>query len=357
MVDNHDDPTVPANTFRAWFIGTIFVGAGYVDHRYIPRTLPNARHSWRTSADRLFPLQSVYKPVLHHPSTRYHGRSQCCSATCIPRWQTLGSNPPVQAFYHLGLHVESQPREVQLKGAHSHHNHGKCRILYSIHRECTSHRNFSGVVQRVTKGPQTIWVQYLPLYFDQAWASNFGYQSMYPASALVEPRLITISVTVALSTNFIGYGLAGLTRRFLVYPSQAVWPGDLAIIALIRAFHTESNDVVNGWAVSRMRWFMYCFTAMFVYFWFPNYILQAMSYFNWITWIAPENVKLAAVAGSVTGLGLNPLPTFDWNQFNILTSPLINPFFVSTVPFPRDRARLYLFLTGHHECKAPLPRT
>ena len=152
--------------------------------------------------------------------------------------------------------------------------------------------------------------------------------------------LTTISVTVALSTNFIGYGLAGLTRRFLVYPSQAVWPGNLAIIALNNAFHVESNNVVNGWTVSRMRWFMYCFIAMFVYFWFPNYILQAMSYFNWITWIAPENVKLAAIAGSVTGLGLNPLPTFDWNQFNVITSPLINPFFVSTISFPRDRARL-----------------
>ena len=77
---------------------------------------------------------------------------------------------------------------------------------------------------------------------------------------------------------------------------------------------------------------MLCFVVMFIYFWFPNYILQAMSYFNWITWIAPENVKLAAVTGSVTGLGLNPLPTFDWNQLVAIADPLINPFFVSTVP-------------------------
>lgn len=73
---------------------------------------------------------------------------------------------------------------------------------------------------------------------------------------------------------------------------------------------------------------MYCFTAMFIYFWFPDYIIQAMSYFNWITWIAPNNVKLAAVSGSVTGLGFNPLPTFDWNQLVAITDPLISPFFV-----------------------------
>jgi len=86
---------------------------------------------------------------------------------------------------------------------------------------------------------------------------------------------------------------------------------------------------------------MYCFTAMFIYFWFPNYILQAMSYFNWITWIAPENVKLAAVAGSVTGLGLNPVPTFDWNQLVAIADPLINPFFVNTVSSSRDCTHTY----------------
>ena len=87
---------------------------------------------------------------------------------------------------------------------------------------------------------------------------------------------------------------------------------------------------------------MYCFTAMFIYFWFPGYILQAMSYFNWITWIAPDNVKLAAIAGSVNGLGFNPLPTFDWNQLVVLVNPLINPFFVSTSSSSRDRARAHV---------------
>ena len=72
---------------------------------------------------------------------------------------------------------------------------------------------------------------------------------------------------------------------------------------------------------------MYCFGAMFVYFWFPNYIIQATSYFNWMTWIAPDNVTLAAVTGTVGGLGLNPFPTWDWNQLTVAGDPLINPFY------------------------------
>jgi hypothetical protein len=66
---------------------------------------------------------------------------------------------------------------------------------------------------------------------------------------------------------------------------------------------------------------------MFVYFWFPAYIIRAMSYFNWMTWIAPDNVNLAAVTGSVGGLGLNPFPTWDWSQFIIFGDPLILPFY------------------------------
>jgi hypothetical protein len=66
---------------------------------------------------------------------------------------------------------------------------------------------------------------------------------------------------------------------------------------------------------------------MFVYYWFPGYIIQAMSYFNWITWIAPDNANLAAVTGSFIGLGLNPLPTWDWYQLTVVTDPLINPFY------------------------------
>ena len=155
-----------------------------------------------------------------------------------------------------------------------------------------------------------VWVQYLPIYFNQAWAGGFGYQ-----------------ILIALSTNFIGYGLAGLTRRFIVYPSHAIWPSNLATIALNKAFYSEINLPANGWTVSRMRWFAYCFIAMFIYFWFPDYLVAAMSYFNWTTWIAPENVHLAAITGTYGGLGLNPLPTWDWNQCVVVGDPLINPFY------------------------------
>jgi len=47
-----------------------------------------------------------------------------------------------------------------------------------------------------------IWAQYLPQYFNQSYAGQFSYQ-----------------ILIGLGTNFIGYGIAGICRKFLVYPS------------------------------------------------------------------------------------------------------------------------------------------
>jgi hypothetical protein len=90
---------------------------------------------------------------------------------------------------------------------------------------------------------------------------------------------------VGLGINFIGYGLSGICRRFLVYPAHCVWPTSLATIALNTSFHEgkvtnipstedEANFVENNipvWGpfrklfrMSRMKFFLASFSAMFV---------------------------------------------------------------------------------------------
>lgn len=127
--------------------------------------------------------------------------------------------------------------------------------------------------------------QVLPFQFNQQYARSFAYQ-----------------ILIGLSTNFIGYGLAGLTRKFLVYPAYCLWPASLVTIALNSALHKENSIPVPGpfkkmYSASRYRFFMYAFAAMFVYFWFPNYIMQVLTYFSWMTWIAPNNHTLDVLAG------------------------------------------------------------
>jgi hypothetical protein len=47
----------------------------------------------------------------------------------------------------------------------------------------------------------------------------------------------------------------------------------------------------------------------------PGYLFSdSLSDFNWITWINPNSKVLALITGGTNGLGLNPLPTLDWNR-------------------------------------------
>ena len=46
-----------------------------------------------------------------------------------------------------------------------------------------------------------------------------------------------------------------------------------------------------------------------------------------MTWISPNNANLDTVTGFISGMGLNPWPTFDWNNLTVWISPLTIPTF------------------------------
>lgn len=250
--ESTDDPTMPCLTFRAMFIGTLFAGAGsFIDTLFAFRQPP------------------IYVGVSVGQLLAY------------PLGKFLAKVLPHHRFHLFGKEFSLNPGPFNRK------EHMLITIMCNV--SMTS--------------PYTVDivpVQYLPQYFGQAFAHDVGYQFLN-----------------TLGMNFVGYGMAGLTRRFLVWPSFAIWPGTLSNLALIKAFHAESNEAVRGpfgmWRISRERFFMYAFLAMAVYYFFPGYIFTALSSFSWITWIAPNNVKLDAICGFNGGMGFNPWPTFDWN--------------------------------------------
>lgn len=158
-----------------------------------------------------------------------------------------------------------------------------------------------------------ILVQRSPLYYGQTFIT-FGYQIM-----------------LTLFVQLMGMGFAGYLRRFSVYPVKALWPTILPIIAMNRALtRPEPRENINGWTISRYKFFLVCFIGMFFYNWFPSFIFTALSTFNWMTWISPTNVTLAILTGSSLGLGLfNPVTTFDWNVATSSYAALSQPFFAT----------------------------
>lgn len=143
-----------------------------------------------------------------------------------------------------------------------------------------------------------IHVQKMEMFYNNDWI-DFGYETL-----------------LALSTCFMGFGFAGIMRKFAVYPVKSVWPTLLPTLALNRALMIpDKKQVINGWKISRYNFFFLFVIIAFFYFWLPNYLMDFLHHFNWMTWIKPENRTLAEITGSIGGLGLNPIPSFDWNMF------------------------------------------
>ncbi|EDO15282.1 hypothetical protein Kpol_455p13 [Vanderwaltozyma polyspora DSM 70294] len=129
---------------------------------------------------------------------------------------------------------------------------------------------------------------------------------------------------LSLSIQFLGFGFAGILRKFVVYPTKALWPTSFPTIALNKALLSRKEENTNG--MTRYKFFFLTFFAMFIYNWFPTYIINIFNTFNWMTWISPNNFNLAMITGGVSGIGFNPIASFDWNVASYI-NPLRIPFF------------------------------
>jgi hypothetical protein len=76
-----------------------------------------------------------------------------------------------------------------------------------------------------------------------------------------------IGIFLILSTQMIGYGVAGLLRRTLVYPSNMLYPTNLPTASLLESLHRDRKTTKK-----RMRIFYYGFLALFFWQAFPQYI-------------------------------------------------------------------------------------
>lgn len=139
---------------------------------------------------------------------------------------------------------------------------------------------------------------------------------------------VAFQLLFTISSQLIGVCLAGLGRRFLVWPAALTWPTTFSTTTLLYALHDKSKtdpSQANGWSISHYRWFVYVASGMFIYYWFPGFIWQGLSVFDFPTWIKPESVVVNQLFGGFTGLSLIPL-TFDWsNVIPYLSDPLLSP--------------------------------
>ncbi|KAF9177149.1 hypothetical protein BGZ50_009080 [Haplosporangium sp. Z 11] len=126
-----------------------------------------------------------------------------------------------------------------------------------------------------------------------------------------------------LSTQMLGYGMAGVLRRYLVYPAAMIWPANLVQVALFNTLHKDEDLEPGQW--SRFKFFLVAAIGMFLYSWIPGFLFPVLATVSWICWIKPNNLVLSQIAGP-RGLGVGVI-TLSWNDvISYLTSPLIVPW-------------------------------
>ncbi|KAM3518569.1 hypothetical protein NHJ13051_008088 [Beauveria bassiana] len=140
---------------------------------------------------------------------------------------------------------------------------------------------------------------------------------------------ILFQLLLTISTQSLGYGIAGVMRKFLVYPASMIWPENLVSVTLLNAMYEQSSapdHKVLGGSMPRLRWFALVSVASFFYFFIPGFFARFLSVFAFPTWLAPDNAVVNQLFGGVTGLSLLPI-TFDWTQVaGFIGSPLIPPW-------------------------------
>ncbi|KAB8246406.1 OPT oligopeptide transporter protein-domain-containing protein [Aspergillus flavus] len=139
-------------------------------------------------------------------------------------------------------------------------------------------------------------------------------------------------IPMTLAGFFVGLSLAGIFRSLVVLPHELVWPGLLGTSALTSTLHGSKKKDAQAiesfgyttWKISRYAFFSLVFCISFCWYWFPDFIFPALSYFAFPCWIAPKNTVVNQLFGMKSGMGLLPL-TFDWSQISYVGSPLVVP--------------------------------
>lgn len=149
-----------------------------------------------------------------------------------------------------------------------------------------------------------------------------------------------------LTTQLTGFCIAGLARRFVVWPASMIWPEALVVATNLNAFHAEEDSFQGG--MSRIKFLCIVLGASMMYLWIPGkfdpqtndecfdrhdicahwksgFLFTALGWFSWVCWIRPRSKVINELFGVNMGLGMGVF-TFDWSQINWISNPMVIPW-------------------------------
>ncbi|KAF2768319.1 OPT superfamily oligopeptide transporter [Teratosphaeria nubilosa] len=148
----------------------------------------------------------------------------------------------------------------------------------------------------------------------EALAAQELFYGGYPSKAA--------GVFITLSSQLIGFGIAGILRNVLVYPTKMLWPGNLPIATLLETLHRDKAE-----SKRRLKLFYIVFAVIFCWEAFPEYIFTVLTGVSIFCLADQHNLVFTNLFGGASGnegLGMFSF-CFDWNYIAGLQSPLWYP--------------------------------
>ncbi|KAG9449647.1 hypothetical protein H6P81_009612 [Aristolochia fimbriata] len=122
------------------------------------------------------------------------------------------------------------------------------------------------------------------------------------------------ALLLTVSTQMLGYGWAGLFRKFLVDSPYMWWPSNLV-----------QKRPKGG--LTRLQFFLIVLVSSFAYYVVPNYLFPSITALSFICWIWENSVTAQQIGSGIFGLGLGSF-ALDWSTAaGFLGSPLATPAF------------------------------
>ncbi|KAI7733071.1 hypothetical protein M8C21_022526 [Ambrosia artemisiifolia] len=127
------------------------------------------------------------------------------------------------------------------------------------------------------------------------------------------------------TTQLLGFGWAGIFRKFLVDSPYMWWPASLVQVSLFRALHEEEKRPKGG--LSRVQFFTIVLICSFAYYVVPNYLFQSITALSFVCWIWKDSFKAQQIGSGLKGFGIGAFG-LDWATVaGFLGSPLATPGF------------------------------
>lgn len=178
-------------------------------------------------------------------------------------------------------------------------------------------------------GPFNVKEHVLITIFSNAGAGNVYAIHIVSAIKIFYKKNLTffVSLIVVITTQVLGFGWAGLFRRYLVEPAAMWWPHNLVQVSLFRALHEKEKRPKGG--LTRNQFFLIAFMCSFAYYVLPGYLLPVLTSISWLCWIFPTSVLAQQLGSGLHGLGVGAVG-FDWSAISAyLGSPLASPWFAT----------------------------